>query len=123
VQRAFRFSGDCSLSREASTIVQAGLMVAKSRGSQVPISTEYFERARLGEAPIFQVIKHRPYGRGQAELTGERPPRRLSAPRGPAQGCGLSEQADAATYGMSSFQTEYMRHANPSLLQIWRRRV
>src|SRR5262249_12681514 len=36
---------------------------------------EYIERARLGEAarvPLFQAIKHRPYGRGQAELTGER---------------------------------------------------
>jgi site-specific recombinase XerD len=31
--------------------------------------------ARLGEAarvPLFQAIKHRPYGRGQAQLTGER---------------------------------------------------
>ena len=31
--------------------------------------------ARLGEAarvPLFEAIKHRPYGRGQAELTGER---------------------------------------------------
>ena len=30
---------------------------------------EYIERARLGEAarvPLFQAIKHRPYGRGQA---------------------------------------------------------
>ena len=37
--------------------------------------TEYIERARLGEVgrvPLFQTIKHRPYGRGQAELTGER---------------------------------------------------
>src|SRR5262249_53857038 len=36
---------------------------------------EYVERARLGElgrVPLFQAIKHRPYGRGQAELTGER---------------------------------------------------
>jgi site-specific recombinase XerD len=37
--------------------------------------TEYIEHARLGEAarvPLFQAIKHRPYGRGPAELTGER---------------------------------------------------
>jgi len=37
--------------------------------------SEYIEHARLGEAarvPLFQAIKHRPYGRGQAELTGER---------------------------------------------------
>ena len=36
---------------------------------------EYVERAPLSEAgriPLFQAIKHRPYGRGQAELTGER---------------------------------------------------
>ena len=36
---------------------------------------EYVEHARLSEAgrvPLFQAIKHRPYGRGQAELTGER---------------------------------------------------
>jgi site-specific recombinase XerD len=36
---------------------------------------EYIERAALADAgrvPLFQAIKHRPYGRGQAELTGER---------------------------------------------------
>jgi integrase/recombinase XerD len=36
---------------------------------------EYTECARLaeaGRAPLFRAIKHRPYGRGQAELTGER---------------------------------------------------
>ena len=36
---------------------------------------EYLERAGLtgaGRVPLFQAIKHRPYGRGQAELTGER---------------------------------------------------
>jgi len=36
---------------------------------------EYIERARLaeaGRAPLFQAIKYRPYGRGQAELNGER---------------------------------------------------
>jgi site-specific recombinase XerD len=36
---------------------------------------EYIEHARLSEAgkvPLFQAIKHRPYGRGPAELTGER---------------------------------------------------
>jgi integrase len=35
---------------------------------------EYVERARLTEAgrvPLFQAIKYRPYGRGQAELNGE----------------------------------------------------
>jgi hypothetical protein len=34
---------------------------------------EYIERARSGEAakaPLFQAIKHRPNGRGQAELPG-----------------------------------------------------
>jgi site-specific recombinase XerD len=37
--------------------------------------TDYIERARLTEAgrvPLFQAIKYRPYGRGQAELNGER---------------------------------------------------
>jgi integrase len=37
--------------------------------------TEYIERARLteaGRAPLFQGIKYRPYGRGHAELNGER---------------------------------------------------
>src|SRR5262245_41847327 len=37
--------------------------------------SEYIEQARLGElgrVPLFQAIKHRPYGRGQAELTGKR---------------------------------------------------
>src|SRR5215470_10063417 len=37
--------------------------------------TEYIEHARLDEAarvPLFQAIKHRPYGHGEAELTGER---------------------------------------------------
>ena len=36
---------------------------------------EYIERARLGEVvrvPLFQVIKSRPYGRGEAQLNGER---------------------------------------------------
>jgi hypothetical protein len=36
--------------------------------------TEYRERGRLAEAgrvPLFQAIKYRPYGRGQAELNGE----------------------------------------------------
>jgi hypothetical protein len=36
---------------------------------------EYMDRARLTEAgrvPLFQAFKHRPYGRGQAQLTGER---------------------------------------------------
>jgi site-specific recombinase XerD len=37
--------------------------------------TEYIERARLaetGRVPLFQAIKYRPYGRGRAELNGER---------------------------------------------------
>jgi integrase/recombinase XerD len=36
--------------------------------------SEYIERARLGEArvPALPGLKHRPYGRGQAELTGVR---------------------------------------------------
>jgi len=37
--------------------------------------TEYIEHARLGEAariPLFQAIKVRPYGRGEAELNGVR---------------------------------------------------
>jgi integrase len=37
--------------------------------------TEYIERARLGEVarvPLFQAIKVRPYGRGEAALNGER---------------------------------------------------
>jgi integrase len=36
---------------------------------------EYIERAQLGEAgraPLFQAIKVRPYGRGEAVLNGER---------------------------------------------------
>jgi hypothetical protein len=36
---------------------------------------EYIERARLGEVarvPLFQAIKYRPYGRGEAQLNGER---------------------------------------------------
>ena len=36
---------------------------------------EYIERARLGEVarvPLFQAIKSRPYGRGEAQLNGER---------------------------------------------------
>jgi integrase/recombinase XerC len=36
---------------------------------------EYIERAWLGEAgrvPLFQAIKVRPYGRGEAQLNGER---------------------------------------------------
>jgi integrase len=39
------------------------------------LPTEYIECARLGEAarvPLFQAIKVRPYGRGEAELNGVR---------------------------------------------------
>jgi len=36
---------------------------------------EYLERARLAEAgrvPLFKAFKYRPYGRGEAQLNGER---------------------------------------------------
>src|SRR5262249_48845324 len=54
---------------------------------------EYLERAQLADAgrvPLFQTIKYRPYGRGEAQLNGERLHRTMLglwcavAPRRPA---------------------------------------